>query len=131
MGIAGQLFLQIPLILIVGRLVGLALRRLRQPLVVGEMVAGVMLGPSLFGLLASGLFDRVFPTTLTVRVGSGALEATHPSMTVLFAVGQLGLILYMFSVGARLEPVMHFALPVGLCHGDTTSARRLSLGRVG
>jgi len=30
-----------------------------------------------------------------------------------------------------LEPVMHFALPVGLCHGDTTSARRLSLGRVG
>ena len=30
-----------------------------------------------------------------------------------------------------LEPVMHVALPVGLCHGDTTSARGLSLGRVG
>jgi len=30
-----------------------------------------------------------------------------------------------------LEPVMHLALPVGLCHGDTTSARGLSLGRVG
>jgi Kef-type K+ transport system membrane component KefB len=99
-GIAGLLFLQLALILATGRCVGFALRRLRQPQVVGEMVAGLMLGPSLFGVIAPALQRAVFPTTTNA---TGSVTTVHPSMTVLFAVGQLGLIVYMFLVGARLD----------------------------
>jgi Kef-type K+ transport system membrane component KefB len=103
MGIAGQLFLQLAVILVTGRCVGFALRRLRQPQVVGEMVAGLRLGPSLFGLLAPRLQEAIFPVTKTMTGSSGTITTAHPSTTVLFAVGQLGLILYMFLVGARLD----------------------------
>lgn len=103
MSIAGQLFLQLAVIILAGRCVGAALRRLRQPQVVGEMVAGLMLGPSLLGLVAPQLQGALFPATEKMTVASSSVAIEHPSMSVLFAVGQLGLILYMFLVGARLD----------------------------
>nr|WP_218119334.1 cation:proton antiporter [Brevundimonas sp. 374] len=67
------------------RIVGwLAKRYLGQPQVVGEMIAGVVLGPSLFGLLAPDLQAALFP---------------KESRSILFVGAQLGVGLYMFLVG--------------------------------
>ncbi|MBM3999008.1 MAG: cation:proton antiporter [Planctomycetes bacterium] len=82
------LFLQIAIVLTAGRLVGGAARRFGQPQVVGEMIAGVLLGPSLFGLLAPAWQQAVFPAA---------------SMNVLFTVSQIGLAAYMFLVGIEFR----------------------------
>ncbi len=87
--IAAAFFLQIAVILLACRLVGWLARRIGQPQVVGEMVAGFLLGPSLFGVLAPDVQARIFPPD-TVRV--------------LFVVSQLGLALYMFCVGLEFRP---------------------------
>ncbi|MGF7146969.1 Kef-type K+ transport system membrane component KefB [Sphingomonas zeicaulis] len=85
-------FLQLAVILgacfLFGRLVGL----LRQPPVVGEMIAGVVLGPSLLGLLFPGLQATIFPPE---------------TRNLLYAGAQLGVGLYMFIVGTTLR-VDHF-----------------------
>ena len=81
-------FLQMAVILATCRLVGIAGRRLGQPQVVGEMVAGVLLGPSLFGLLLPGLHARLFP---------------RESLQVLYVGAQLGVGLYMFLVGVEFK----------------------------
>lgn len=83
-----QFFLQMAVILGVCRLVGWLARKVGQPQVVGEMIAGVVLGPSLFGLLAPGLQKELFP---------------KETMTVLFCVSQVGLSLYMFIVGMEFR----------------------------
>ncbi|RZJ05533.1 MAG: cation:proton antiporter [Brevundimonas sp.] len=78
-------FLQMAVIIAVCRLVGWAVKRwLGQPQVVGEMIAGVILGPSLFGLLAPDLQAFLFP---------------KDTKAVLFVGAQLGVGLYMFLVG--------------------------------
>lgn len=78
-------FLQMAIIIAVCRLVGwLAKRYLGQPQVVGEMIAGVILGPSLFGLLAPDLQAALFP---------------KEAKSILFVGAQLGVGLYMFLVG--------------------------------
>jgi len=78
-------FLQMFVIIAACRIVGwLAKRYLGQPQVVGEMIAGVILGPSLFGLIAPDLQAALFP---------------KQSRDVLFVVAQFGVGLYMFIVG--------------------------------
>lgn len=81
-------FLQMFVILAACRLVGLAARRVGQPQVVGEMVAGVLLGPSLLGLFAPGVQAALFPAE---------------SLKVLFVAAQLGIGLYMFLVGVEFD----------------------------
>lgn len=81
-------FLQMFVILAACRLVGLAAKRIGQPQVVGEMVAGVLLGPSLLGLLAPDVQGELFPAE---------------SLRVLFVAAQLGIGLYMFLVGVEFE----------------------------
>jgi Kef-type K+ transport system membrane component KefB len=49
--IISMVFLDIAIVVVAARLMGRLFRRLRQPAVVGEIVAGVVLGPSLLGLL--------------------------------------------------------------------------------
>lgn len=71
------------------RLVGLAFRRINQPLVIGEIVAGIMLGPSLFGWVAPELSATLFPAQ------------TIPFLNVL---SQVGLIFFMFLIGLELNP---------------------------
>src|SRR3989442_13512921 len=75
-------------ILVVCRLVGMAARRLGQPQVVGEMIAGVLMGPSLFGLFFPQLQSHIFP---------------KESLRVLFVGAQLGVGLYMFLVGVEFK----------------------------
>jgi len=78
-------FLQMALILATCRIVGwLGQRYLKQPQVVCEMIAGVLLGPSLFGLVAPGIQKIVF---------------TPENHGVLYVGAQFGVGLYMFLVG--------------------------------
>ena len=87
-------FLQLAIILLACRIVGWAGRKfLAQPQVVGEMIAGVVLGPSLFGMLAPDLQAAIFPKEMR---------------NVLYCGAQLGVGLYMFLVGTTLR-LDHFA----------------------
>ena len=52
---------QLLLLILVGRLLGEAMLRLKQPAVMGQLIAGLMLGPSLFGALAPDLQHMIFP----------------------------------------------------------------------
>ena len=82
-------FLQLAVILIACRVVGWIGRRfMGQPQVVGEMIAGVVLGPSLIGLAFPGLQGAIFP---------------KETRSVLYAGAQLGVGLYMFLVGTTLR----------------------------
>jgi len=83
-----RLFLQLLVIIAASRAAGMIFNRLGQPAVVGEMVAGILLGPSLFGLLTPDLFHFVFPAS-----SLGALK--------LFS--QIGVCLFMFAVGMELD----------------------------
>ena len=55
------LLLQICVLLAVARLLGEVMRKLHQPAVVGELLAGVLLGPTTFGLVAPELQSEIFP----------------------------------------------------------------------
>ncbi len=82
-------FLQMFVIIAVSRLVGwLAKKYLGQPQVVGEMIAGVLLGPSLLGLLAPDIQHMLFP---------------KDSKGVLYVGAQMGVGLYMFLVGLGFQ----------------------------
>jgi Kef-type K+ transport system membrane component KefB len=83
-----RFFMQLAVVLVACRAVGALARRLGQPPVVGEMIAGVALGPSLFGMLAPGVQAWVFPAE---------------SRGILFCGAQLGLVLYMFIVGLEFR----------------------------
>lgn len=80
--------LQLLVILLVSRVLGLVLRALGQPTVIGEMAAGIVLGPIVFGAL--------FPTFAATLFEPQSLPA-------LSALSQLGLVLFMFVVGAELR----------------------------
>lgn len=80
--------LQIVLILLTVRAVGWIFQRMHQPLVVGEMIAGLLLGPSLFGRLAPAAFAFTYP---------------EDSMDVLFTLSRLGVWFFMFLVGVELD----------------------------
>jgi Kef-type K+ transport system membrane component KefB len=86
--LAAHFFLQVTLILLVCRFVGGLMPRIGQPKVVGEMIAGVLLGPSLLGVLSPSLQTWLFPSQ---------------SLSALSLVSQLGLVLYMFVVGTHLQ----------------------------
>ncbi len=90
-------FVQIAVILLVCRGVGIAARRLGQPQVVAEMIAGVCLGPSVFGAIP-WLMEwqhALFPWDPT--------QQTRDTQSYLFPASQLGLALYMFIVGMEFR----------------------------
>jgi Kef-type K+ transport system membrane component KefB len=83
------LMFQLAVILAVSRGVAMLFRRLRQPQVIGEMVGGILLGPSFLGWLAPALSHSLFPLS---------------SLAYLNALSQLGLVLFMFLIGLSLNP---------------------------
>ncbi|MEO7931991.1 MAG: cation:proton antiporter [Chthoniobacterales bacterium] len=93
--LAVQFFLQLGCILIFCRIVGSIAARFGQPQVVAEMIAGVLLGPSLFGLLAPAAQHWLFPWD--------AKQLTRDTQSYLFPASQLGLALYMFVVGMEFR----------------------------
>jgi len=92
MGSHGAIFVllvQVGLILAVSRAMGGLFRRMRQPQVVGEMVAGIVLGPSLFGWLAPQVHKDLFPPD---------------SVALLNTLSQFGVIFFLFLIGLELDP---------------------------
>ncbi len=97
-----RLLLQLTVILVTCRIVTIVGRRyLGQTDVVCEMMAGVILGPSLFGLIAPDFQQWLFPK-VPILLATGA-KIPNPSMSILFAISQIGLIIYMFLVGLELD----------------------------
>lgn len=96
--LSAYFFVQMALIIATCRLVGYAVRRwLGQPQVVGEMMAGVVLGPSLFGYFLPDVQGALFPPE---------------TKNVLFVCAQLGVGLYMFLVGLGFRSD-HFRAQMG------------------
>jgi Kef-type K+ transport system membrane component KefB len=87
-GPLSRLLLQVILILVATRTVGALAARFGQPPVIGEMAAGILLGPSLLGWLWPEAFSFVF---------------ARGSMGVLQLLSQIGVCLFMFVVGMELE----------------------------
>lgn len=81
--------LQILAIVIASRAMGRLLRHCGQPPVIGELAAGIALGPSLFGRIAPDAFAMLFPPS---------------SLGTLLALSQVGLIFFMFLVGLEFAP---------------------------
>lgn len=81
-------FLQLAFILTICRVVGWIARWFGQPQVVAEMIAGVLMGPSLFGWFLPDVQAWLFPAD---------------SKGLLYAVSQVGLVLYMFLVGLEFD----------------------------
>jgi Kef-type K+ transport system membrane component KefB len=79
---------QLIVILLAARTMNMLFVRLGQPGAVGEIVAGLMLGPSLIGALAPAWHAGFFAADTTVT---------------LFVIGQIGLVLLMFEIGAGFE----------------------------
>jgi Kef-type K+ transport system membrane component KefB len=76
-------------VVVVGRLLGRLFRAIGQPPVIGEVIAGILLGPSLLGHFAPGVYGFLLPAAVAPSLG---------------LVAQLGVILYMFLVGLELNP---------------------------
>jgi Kef-type K+ transport system membrane component KefB len=87
-GAIGHVLLALLVILIAARGMGLVFARFCQPPVVGEMIAGIVLGPSLLGRFAPGVFAYLLP---------------HSVVPYISVLAQLGVILYMFLIGVTLD----------------------------
>ena len=97
-----KLFLQLTVILVTCRIVTfLGKRYLEQTDVVCEMIAGVLLGPSLLGLVAPEFQHWLFPKA-PLLLESG-LKIPNPSMSILFVISQIGLVVYMFLIGLEFN----------------------------
>jgi Kef-type K+ transport system membrane component KefB len=83
-----HVLLAMVIIIAAARILGYVFRRLNQPPVIGEVVAGILLGPSLFGLIAPELSGYLLP------------QAVVP---ILGAIAQVGVIFFMFIVGIELD----------------------------
>jgi Kef-type K+ transport system membrane component KefB len=84
----GHLFIQLLVVIVAARLVGKLFAAFGQPSVVGEMAAGILLGPSLLGMVSPAAFAFVFPAD---------------SLQALQLLSQVGVCLFMFSVGMELD----------------------------
>jgi Kef-type K+ transport system membrane component KefB len=82
------LFLQIIIILATARVFGVLLSKLGQPSVVGEIIAGIVLGPSVMGLLFPEFFTFLFPAD---------------ALKNLQFLSQIGLAFFMFMIGMELD----------------------------
>lgn len=84
------LLVQIAVILAVSRIMGVLFAKLRQPQVIGEIIAGLMLGPSLFG--------AVWPDAYA------ALFTNASALNTLNMLAQIGVLLFLFLVGLEFDP---------------------------
>jgi Kef-type K+ transport system membrane component KefB len=83
-----HVLLAIVVIIITARTLGILFSRINQPAVIGEIIGGIILGPSLLGKISPHLYNVLLPTS------------TAPFLNVL---AQIGVILYIFLVGLELD----------------------------
>jgi len=79
---------QVALIIIVARLTGLLFKKLGQPVVIGEIVAGIVLGPSVLGIVLPEISQFIFPKS---------------SLSNLQVLSNIGLLIFMFIVGIEFK----------------------------
>jgi Kef-type K+ transport system membrane component KefB len=110
----GRLMLAIAAVIIAARLFGAALHRLAQPRVMGEVLGGILLGPSLLAKIAPGAESYLFPTDIVPLVS---------------AVSQVGLAFYLFLVGMELDVrILRERIAQAAFISNTSVAFPLSLG---
>jgi Kef-type K+ transport system membrane component KefB len=85
----GTALLAVAVVITVAQLMGQLADRLGQPRVLGDIVGGIVLGPSLLGAMAPQLSDWLFSPAVRTQLN---------------LLGQLGLVLFMFLVGLELNP---------------------------
>ena len=83
------LLLELLIIILSARIVGALFQRIQQPRVLGEIVAGILLGPSLLGAAAPFAAAWLFPPE---------------NLGALYALSQVGLVLFMFHIGLEVDP---------------------------
>ena len=86
-----QLLTTTAVVILAAHALGYLFAKLRQPAVIGEIVAGLLLGPTLLGLVAPQIKSELFPKTGLTPIALGTL-------------GQFGLLLLMFITGAGMQP---------------------------
>jgi Kef-type K+ transport system membrane component KefB len=91
---------QLIVIIAAARIFGALARKLGQPAVVGEILAGLILGPSLFGWLFPGLFQAVFKPHLH-GVPDDLANAAFPK--IFQVLSQIGLIFLLFLIGLEFD----------------------------
>lgn len=99
------LLIQTVIVLALTRLLSLTGAKLRQPTVIFEIIAGVLLGPSALGQ-SSMYFTSIFPTALTwgTTVVSGVtVIETINTVEVLYIFSEIGLVFYLFLIGMELD----------------------------
>ena len=84
-----HLLIALTVVVIAGRMLGWLFAYIHQPPVIGEVIAGILLGPSLLAQISPEAYAYILPTTVAPFLG---------------VVAQLGVILYMFLVGLELNP---------------------------
>jgi Kef-type K+ transport system membrane component KefB len=84
-----HVLLALVVVIVVARALGSLFKYLQQPPVVGEIIAGILLGPSLLGQVAPHVANFILPKTVAPFLG---------------ILSQVGVILYMFLVGVELDP---------------------------
>src|SRR5207248_4301075 len=89
---------EIVLLLLVGRLLGEAMQRIGQPSVMGQLIAGMLLGPSVFGAIWPQAQQAIFPTT-------------GDQKSMIDAVSQLGILMLLLLTG--METDLNLAKRVG------------------
>jgi len=103
----GKFLFAILLIITVGALGGWFAGRFGQPRVVGEMVAGIALGPSILGQFLPGVQGWIFPSTVIPHLN---------------LIAQLAIIVFVFLLGAKL--------PLRMLHGSGRRVIALGIGMV-
>src|SRR5438105_4488361 len=83
-----HVLLALAAVILVGRLLGRAFVYMGQPPVIGEVVAGIVLGPSILGRLAPDIGAIILPSTVAPYLGM---------------IAQLGVVLYMFLIGLEFD----------------------------
>lgn len=83
-------FLQVCVMLTVALVFGQVMRRLRQPAVLGELVGGILLGPTVFGALAPNSYAWLFPNEGTISLGREA-------------VIKIGMLFFLFVAGLEVN----------------------------
>ncbi len=81
---------ELVLLLLVGRLCGEIMQRLKQPAVIGQLIAGIILGPSIFGAALPGLHDWIFPPD-------------HTQKAMIDGVGQVGILMLLLLTGMETD----------------------------
>jgi len=102
-----SVLLALTVIMVTARAVGYLFSKINQPAVIGEVIGGILLGPSLLGRLAPDLQALVLPADAAPILG---------------VIAQLGVILYMFLVGLELD--------LGLLRSSVASTIGISLAAI-